>query len=39
VNIIYKSGYEIKNYNIEDIICMDNTSINSLQLRHHVIMK
>ena len=26
---------EIKNYNIDDIICIDETSINSLQLRHY----
>jgi len=26
---------EIKKYNIDDIICIDETSINSLQLRHH----
>jgi transposase-like protein len=26
---------EIKNYNIDDVICIDETSINSLQLRHH----
>ena len=26
---------EIKNYNIDDIICIDETCINSLQLRHY----
>ena len=26
---------EIKKYNIDDVICIDETSINSLQLRHH----
>ena len=26
---------EIKNYNIDDIICIDETSLNSLQLRHY----
>jgi len=36
--IIVKTGIEngeIKNYNIDDIICIDEISINSLQLRHY----
>ncbi len=33
--MIFYIQLEIKNYNIDDIICIDETSINSLQLRHH----
>jgi transposase len=36
INEKIKDFYEeIKKYNIDDIICIDETSVNSLQLRHH----
>ena len=38
VDKIGKNLYEwtyIKKYNIDDIICIDETSINALQKRHH----
>ena len=36
INEKIKDFYEeIKKYNIDDIICIDETNVNSLQLRHH----